>query len=137
MQWVFFCFSFMKQPHPPPLKLLNPPAWRSERWSQRQSGTNPNPKCKGGNSRNCILFVKCQSGIHGNKNYRNCLCQKNNFNTYTKTSFLKTPMRNRMNFVIVLWISKNIKMLMTLVFSINFSIRKKIRDSKSGSIFSW
>lgn len=50
LQYIFICFSFMKRPHPPPPKLLNPPAWRSVRWSQRRSGTNPNPKCKGDNS---------------------------------------------------------------------------------------
>lgn len=59
----FICFSFMKRPHPPPLKLLNPPAWRSVRWSQHRSGTSPNPKCKGDNSKNCSLFVKISNQI--------------------------------------------------------------------------
>lgn len=78
----FICFSFMKRPHPPPLKLLNPPAWRSVRWSQRRSGTNPNPKCKGDNSKNCSPFVKIFNQIR-----KKTLFSLRNWNY--KTAFIK------------------------------------------------
>lgn len=83
----FICFSFMKRPHPLPLKLLNPPAWRSERWSQRRSGTNPNPKCKGDNSKNCCPFVKTSKNCSPFVKTSNQLFSMRNWNY--KTAFVK------------------------------------------------